>query len=34
MTATQDAGVSITVHLPVRLDEIDYLSIVPSSNYL
>jgi acyl-CoA thioester hydrolase len=34
MAATQDAGVSITVHLPVRLDEIDYLGIVHSSNYL
>ena len=34
MTATQDAGASITVHLPVRLDEIDYLGIVHSSNYL
>ena len=31
---TSDAGVSITVHLPVRLDEIDYLGIVHSSNYL
>ena len=34
MTTTQAAGVSITVHLPVRLDEIDYLGIVHSSNYL
>jgi acyl-CoA thioester hydrolase len=34
MTATRDAGVSITVHLTVRLDEIDYLGIVHSSNYL
>ena len=34
MAATQDAGVSITVHLHVRLDEIDYLGIVHSSNYL
>ena len=34
MTATQDAGVSITVHLSIRLDEIDYLGIVHSSNYL
>ena len=33
MTA-QDATVSITVHLPVRLDEIDYLRIVHASNYL
>ena len=31
---TQDATVSITVHLPVRLDEIDYLRIVHASNYL
>jgi acyl-CoA thioester hydrolase len=34
MTSTQAGGVSITVHLPVRLDEIDYLGIVHSSNYL
>ena len=34
MTVTQDAEVSITVHIPVRLDEIDYLGIVHSSNYL
>jgi acyl-CoA thioester hydrolase len=34
MTTTQDARVSITVHLPGRLDEIDYLGIVHASNYL
>jgi len=31
MAATRDAEVSITVHLAVRLDEIDYLGIVHSS---
>ena len=31
---TRDTTVSITVHLPVRLDEIDYLRIVHASNYL
>ena len=35
MTATtQDSGASITVHLPVRLDELDHLGIVHSSTYL
>lgn len=35
MTAsTHDARVAITVHLPVRLDEIDYLGIVHTSTYL
>jgi acyl-CoA thioester hydrolase len=35
MTATtHHAGVSITVDVPVRLDEIDYLGIVHGSNYL
>ena len=32
--ATHDAGVSITVLLPVRLDELDYLGIVHGPNYL
>ncbi len=30
----QNVGGSITVSLPVRLDEIDYLGIVHASNYL
>ena len=32
--ATHNAGASITVRLPVRLDELDYLGIVHSSTYL
>ena len=31
---TQEAKVSMTVHLPVRLDELDYLGIVHHANYL
>ena len=34
MTTIQDVGVSITVHLPVRFDEVDYLGNVPPSNYI
>ena len=34
MKAAEEAGISVTVHLTVRLDEIDYLGIVHSSNYL
>ena len=34
MTIDPNKMASITVHLPVRLDEIDYLSIVHASNYL
>ena len=34
MKAAEDAEISVTVHLTVRLDEIDYLGIVHSSNYL
>jgi YbgC/YbaW family acyl-CoA thioester hydrolase len=33
MTAKKDEVISITVHLPVRLDEISYLGFVHSSNY-
>ncbi len=34
MTTGEEMKVSITVYLQVRLDEIDYLRIVHSSNYL
>jgi YbgC/YbaW family acyl-CoA thioester hydrolase len=34
MTTRQNTKAAITVHLPVRLDEIDYLRIVHASNYL
>ena len=34
MTTGQNTKTSITVNLPVRLDEIDYLGIVHASNYL
>ena len=30
----QESKISITVHLPVRLDELDYLGIVHHANYL
>ena len=34
MINSQNIGASITVELSVRLDEVDYLGIVHSSNYL
>jgi acyl-CoA thioester hydrolase len=34
MINSQNVGASITVELSVRLDEVDYLGIVHSSNYL
>ncbi len=34
MTTRQNTKAAITVHPPVRLDEIDYLRIVHASNYL
>ena len=34
MNTEQDVGASITVELSVRLDEVDYLGLVHSSNYL
>jgi len=34
MTTTQDVEASITVHVPVRFDEVDYLGNVPPANYI
>lgn len=34
MNTKQDVGVSITVQVPVRFDEVDYLGNVPPANYI